>query len=86
MGKSITLRAVRSFWIRTSRPGSWYGNGRSNTVLTTLKIAVVAPMPSAMVTIAVAAKPGLLRRVRAACARSLPNDAMRTAPERVLLY
>jgi len=36
-----------------------------STPFTTLKIAVVAPMPSASVTTAAAAKPGCFRIVRA---------------------
>src|SRR5712664_567803 len=39
-------------------------NGRNNTALTTLNIALVAPMPSASVSTATTAKPGLLRRIR----------------------
>lgn len=46
------------------RDGSAYGSGRSMTAFTTLKIAVLAPMPSASVMSAVIAKPGLFRRVR----------------------
>ena len=34
---------------RTSASGSGYGSGRSSTPLTTLKMALVAPMPSASV-------------------------------------
>ena len=47
-----------------TRSGSSNGSGRSTTALTTLKMAVVAPMPSASVRIAVAAKPGWRIRVR----------------------
>ncbi len=35
--------------IDTSRSGSWYGNGANSTPLTTLKMALLAPMPSASV-------------------------------------
>ena len=42
------------------------GSGRSITALTTLKIAVLAPTPSASVTAATAVKPGLFRRDLAA--------------------
>jgi hypothetical protein len=38
--------------------GASTGSGRSNTVLTALKIARLAPMASAKVTMAVAAYPG----------------------------
>ena len=47
------------------RIGIWVGSGLMSTLLTTVKIDVVAPMPSASVTIAAAAKPGCLRSVRA---------------------
>ena len=40
------------------RSASWYGRGCSSSVLTTLKIAVLAPMPIASAAIAMAAKPG----------------------------
>jgi hypothetical protein len=39
-------------------------NGRSATLYTTLKIAVVAPMPSATTATAAAANPGALRSRR----------------------
>src|SRR6516165_6571316 len=41
-----------------SRSDSEKGRGRSRTVFTRLKMAVVAPMPSAIVRIVVIAKPG----------------------------
>src|SRR5712691_1084352 len=47
----------------TKSSGCWYGNGRSTTELTTLKIAVFAPIPNARVSIVIAAKPGLLSRL-----------------------
>jgi hypothetical protein len=50
----------------TMRSGSGYGSGRSTTALTTLKMAVVAPMPSASVRIAVSANEGWRRRLRTA--------------------
>ena len=43
------------------RSDSGYGKGRNNMPYTTLKIAVFAPIASAMVAIATAEKPGLLR-------------------------
>jgi hypothetical protein len=55
---------------RTRRSGSVNGSGRSITALTTLKMAVVAPTPSASVRAAMAVKPGLFRRARAAYRRS----------------
>jgi hypothetical protein len=47
-----------------SRSGSGNGRGLRRTALTTLKIAVVAPIPSASATTATTAKPGLLASVR----------------------
>jgi hypothetical protein len=45
------LRLSRSFsQTRTSRSGAGYGSGRISTPLITLNTAVVAPMPSASVT------------------------------------
>ena len=43
----------------TRRSGSWNGRRCSMAALTTLKIAVLAPMPSASVRAATAVKPGL---------------------------
>ena len=43
---------------RTSSPGSCTGSGESSTALTMEKIAVLAPIPRAMVTIAIAANFG----------------------------
>jgi hypothetical protein len=72
-GKSFTLRFRMSPQARTSRSGLRYGSGRSSTASVTLKIAVLAPMPSAMVATAVSANAGLLRNVRHANERSLAN-------------
>src|SRR2546430_175526 len=55
---------------QTSRSDSVYGNGRNKTAFTTLKIAVFAPMPSASVSTATAAKPGFFRSWRKANFRS----------------
>ena len=44
----------------TRRWDAGYGNGRSSTALTTLKIAVLAPIPSASVTTTVAVNPTVL--------------------------
>ncbi len=49
-----------------SRPGSRYGSGFINTPCTTLKIAVVAPMPRPSVTTATAVNPGVRASVRTA--------------------
>ena len=51
---------------RTRPSESGHGSGRNITVLTTLKMAVVAPIPSARVRTAMVVKPGVLRSVRAA--------------------
>ena len=48
----------------TSRAGSAYGSGLINAASTNPKIAVLAPMPSVRIRIAVTAKPGLLRNCR----------------------
>jgi len=50
----------------TSRSWLAYGSGRSSTASTTLKIAVLAPMPSASTKIAIRVKPGCLASSRAA--------------------
>jgi hypothetical protein len=65
-GGVFALRAGSRSTIRTKRSLSGYGSGRSNTALTTLKTAVVAPIPSASVTTAAVANPGLRARPRAA--------------------
>src|SRR3954464_9119956 len=44
--------------------GSWTGRGRSSTALTRLKIAVLAPMPSASDNTATSVNPGLLASIR----------------------
>src|SRR5262245_12573060 len=56
----LTIR----FQIITRRSGSRYGSGRSSTASMTLKIAVVAPIPSARVRSATVVNPGLRRSVR----------------------
>ena len=52
--------------IRTRRSGSANGSGRSTTVLTTEKIAVFAPMPSASVSNAMSVKPGVFTNILSA--------------------
>ena len=49
-----------------TRSGSGYGSGWSSMALKKLNIAVFAPIESAIVAIAIAAKPGLERSVRRA--------------------
>ena len=50
----------------TSRFACGKGSDRSNTPSTTLNTAVLAPMPSASVTMAASVKPGLRASVRSA--------------------
>jgi hypothetical protein len=52
------------------------GNGRNNTALTTEKIAVLAPMPSASVITATAVNPGCLSKLRAPKRMSFSNVSM----------
>jgi hypothetical protein len=75
-GQSFTLRARSSPQTRTRRRASLYGSGRSNTAFTTLKIAVHAPMPSAMVNPATTENPRFFRSPRAAYTRSLTKVSM----------
>ena len=49
-----------------SRSGSGYGSGSSNSALTTLKIALLAPMPMASEPTITAERAALRRSVRAA--------------------
>ncbi len=58
IGKSTTFRVRMSDLISASRFGCAYGSGRSSTAFTTLKIAVVAPVPSAIVMTAVRVNAG----------------------------
>src|SRR5450432_297124 len=51
----------------TSAPASGYGSGLISTPLTTLKMAVVAPIPSASVTSAMAVNAGARPNRRKAC-------------------
>ena len=55
---------------RTSLDASGYGSGRSRTASTMLKIAVLAPIPSARMPMTAAVKPGLLRSQRKAHLKS----------------
>src|SRR6202171_1883496 len=50
--------------ILTSSEGRGKGKERSRTVSTTLKMAVLAPMPKARVKIATEVKPGFFRNMR----------------------
>src|SRR5712671_3283444 len=59
----------------TRRSGCAKGRGRRSTALTTLKIAVFAPMPRASVQIAARVKPGTLNNVRSAKRRSWKEES-----------
>src|SRR5215469_11812830 len=60
----------------TSWPAFGYGRGLKRTAFTTLKMAVLAPIPSASVNTATKAKPGLLRNCRNAKRRSCARPTM----------
>src|SRR3954468_15985977 len=62
--------------METRRLSSPHPIERSSTALTTLKMAVVAPMPSASAITAAAVKPGALSRPRSAKRRSLKSVSM----------
>jgi hypothetical protein len=55
----------------TMRSDPGYGAGLSKTVLTTEKIAVFAPIPSASAATAAIVNAGLCRNIRSECLRSL---------------
>ena len=76
---SIPFCGLRSHSI-TRCSGSGYGSGLSNTPLTTLKIAVFAPMPRASVKIASNVKPGCFRNIRTPNCRSSQSDFNRVSP------
>ncbi len=65
--------------ITSSRFGLAYGSGRSSTALVTLKIALLAPIPSARVRTDVTVNAGFLRRERTPITKSL-NDIFDTTP------
>jgi hypothetical protein len=60
----------------TSRSGSRYLSGRTSTALTSPKMAVFAPMPSASVTTVTSVNPGRFRSTRAAYLMSLRSEVM----------
>jgi hypothetical protein len=55
---------------RANRSGCGNGSGRNSVALTTLKIAVFAPIPSASIITASAVKPGFFHNIRAPYRRS----------------
>src|SRR5712692_1240154 len=68
----------------TSRPASANGSGRSSTASTTLKTAVLAPIPTASTATATTTSSGRLRSDRAAYLKSWPRprrNVIRSAPE-----
>src|SRR5271154_5565014 len=60
----------------TRRSASFTGRGRKRKTLARLKIAVLAPMPSASVRMAMKVKPGLLRNMRRLKRMSCQRDCM----------
>src|SRR5882762_4159503 len=77
----------------TSRSGFSTGMGWKKTALTTVKIAVLAPMPRASVTTATMVNPGDLRKPRNAYRMSCPMlvtillfpSDLKDAPRQILL-
>lgn len=66
--------------IHTSRPGSRNGSGRRSNAFTTLKTAVLAPIPSARVTTAISENPGLFINIRAPYRKSCQMDSIGSPP------
>src|SRR5215831_10310997 len=61
----------------TRRSGSGKGTGLRRTALTTEKMALFVPMPSASAATAASVKVGLFRNICNECFRSLRNVSMR---------
>src|SRR5579883_1008229 len=70
------------------RSGSGYGSGCKRTLLTTVKMAVFAPMPRASAATATVVKPGFARSILAAYRRSATSVSMErlTKPNGVKLH
>ncbi len=68
----------------TSRSGSWKGSGFNSTPRTTLKMAVLAPMPSASVSTATEANSGVRRRRRITASESGHREVIRFSGSQVL--
>src|SRR5262249_54080837 len=66
----VMLRPGERFQRMTSRSASAYGSGRSSSACATLKTAVVAPIPRASDSAAVAANAGVLTKPRRAMRQS----------------
>jgi hypothetical protein len=62
--------------MRTRRSLAGNGNGSKTTAFTTVKIAVLAPMPSASVAMAMTAKDGCFTKLRSANLTSWNKDSM----------
>jgi hypothetical protein len=60
------------------RPGEANGSGRISTALTTLKMTVLAPIVSVMVSTAAAVKTGALRNMRTAYRKSASSIRLKT--------
>src|SRR5204862_6945291 len=60
----VCAQTCRSAWMLTNCSGCAYGRGRNKVASTTLKIAVVAPMPNAIVKMAMTVTPEDLRNIR----------------------
>ena len=73
-----TAGAVMAMFI--SRLGSRYGNGRRSSASTALKMAVLAPMPTASVSTATAVKPGARRNERSAKRASCTSSSNSQKP------
>src|ERR1700761_3784045 len=71
------------------RSASGYVRGLSRTVLTTVKMAVLVPMPRARAAMAAMVKPGFLKRLRREYLRSfqrLPTDSLHDYVHRAFVY
>src|SRR5581483_11111809 len=75
-GRGLEASSGMYSWIMTRRSGLAKAKGFSSTESTTEKMEVTAPMPRASVRIAVMAKPGDLRSVRALKRRSCRKFCM----------
>ena len=67
IGRSLSARPFSNSSVNiASEPGSATGSGRQKTASSAVKMALVAPMPSASESTAVITNPGLRRNVRRA--------------------
>src|SRR4030095_9767621 len=77
---SIAPKPTLSAVTRTRRSGAGNGSGFRMTAFTTANIAALAPMPTASVATAIAAKPGCLRSDLTANFRSCINVSIGVSP------